>query len=243
MTMFGLARDQALAAALCAGLFAAAAAIPPAHARPEAGVRVECSDPGDPAGLYDSRAAVLWTPSSAGREVLVASAHAFRASDGTLRDCRVRAPGGPRRVSSLILSPAEGPLGEDWAVLTLDGRLPAEVRRWRLPEETGGALALMERDGRLTLYTGVEAARDCLLLGVSDRLEGGHAAPRGSVIHDCPERGGASGAPLSAGAGEEARLVAVYVGRMSGDGSGELGVAQPVAGEFARAIALAMADN
>ncbi|TRO96405.1 hypothetical protein FKB34_04965 [Glycocaulis profundi] len=243
MTMFGIARDQALAAALCAGLFAAAAAVPSARADAGGGVRVECSDPGDPAGLYDSRAAVLWTPSSGGREILVASAHAFRASDGTLRDCRVRAPGGPRRLSSLVLSPADGPLGEDWAVLTLDGRLPADIRRWRLPEDEGGALSLMERDGRLTLYAGAEAARDCLLLGVSGRMAGGASAPRGSVIHDCPERGGVSGAPLSAGAGEEARLVAVYVGRMSGDGAGELGVAQPVTGAFARAIALAMAGD
>lgn len=199
----------------------------------DGGVEVLCEDETRPGSYFQSRAAALETRPEEGREVLVASGHAFLREDGGLRECVVRTERSVRRVDAVRL-PAEG---DDWAVAQVDGRFREPVRRWRLPDDPERAVALVEEGGILTFYPGDPERRPCRALGDAQGVPGGEEAPPGSLLNDCPGRPGQSGSPVAAEIDGEARLVAVYVGRLDGRGEDlvDYGVARPVSGAFAEA--------
>lgn len=226
-------------------LFAAAAVLAPAASAQtppaDQGVRIFCEDEAQPGAYFVSRAAVIETQAGDTREVMVASGHTFRSEDGGIRDCHARTEASARPVSDVRLSPE----GDDWAVAETAGRFREPVRRWRLPEDRRGMVAMVEDGGEITLFPGERAERRCRL---SDRVSPEQieqGAPENAITHDCPEGPGASGSPLVADINGERRLVGVYVGRLRrSDGDGTLmGVAQPMDGEFAIAVDQALAEN
>lgn len=205
------------------------------------GVRLVCEDESRPGSYRTSRAAIIETPGNRRTEVVVATGHALVDRDGRLRDCVIRAPGSQRSVARAMVAPN----GDDWAVLVTDGRFREPVRRWRLPRRSSETLTLTANGAEIEIFPDNPRARGCIVMGDTGNLNGGYGAPRDSVLHDCPGGPGQSGAPVSAEVDGEARLVAIYLGRMqrADDRRYSYGVARPITGDFAEAIHVAIEDD
>ncbi len=217
-------------------LAAAAVWVPAASASAQPadqGVRIFCEDEARPGAYFVSRAAVIETGRRLGHEVLVASGHTFRSREGGLRDCTARTEFNSRGIRHVRLSEDGG----DWAVAVTTSRFSDPVRRWRILNDAGRLIAMVEQGGELTLYPGDPDERRCHARAPVSAEQVRQGAPDGAFTHDCPQGPGASGSPLSAVIDGERRLVAIYVGRLREAGvDGELGVALPMEGPFAVAV-------